>query len=73
MPSKPKLWILADENERSKVYRFEDQEDPEIWMEIRFDKASEHHTHTRSNFNTPGKWHRFEEPIRNYDRQTQSL
>ena len=66
MPARPRLWFLADEDDRSKVFRFEDQEDAEIWIEIRFDKANEHHTHTPCNFNTPGKWHKFEEPIRNY-------
>jgi hypothetical protein len=66
MTSKPKLWILGDENEATKLYRYEDQENPEIWMEIQFDKGTEHFTLTRNNFNTPGKWHRFEEPIRNY-------
>jgi hypothetical protein len=51
---------------RSRPSALRTKETPEIWMEIRFDKKSEHFTHTRCNCNTPGKWHRFPEPIRNY-------
>jgi hypothetical protein len=40
MASKPKLWILADENDQVRVYRFEDRENAEIWMEIRLDKGT---------------------------------
>jgi hypothetical protein len=66
MPSRAKRWFPADEDESHKIFRFEDEGDPEIWMEIWFDKASEHHIRCRCNFNTPGKWHRFEEPLRDY-------
>jgi hypothetical protein len=62
LPSRAKRWFPADENDAFKTFRFEDQEDSEIW----FDKASEHYTRCRCALNTPGKWHRFPEPIRNY-------
>ena len=66
MPSRAKRWFPADEDDTFKTFRFEDQEDSEIWLEIWFDKESEHYTRCRCTFNTPGKWHRFPEPIRNY-------
>jgi hypothetical protein len=30
------------------------------------DKRTEHYTRVRCTYNTPGKWHRLAEPIRNY-------
>jgi len=66
MPSKPKLWILADEDERIKIFRYEGPDDPDLWVEIQFDKTTEHWLRVRCTFNTPGKWHRFEEPIKNH-------
>jgi hypothetical protein len=66
MPSRAKRWFLADENDQCKTFRFEDEEDAEIWLEIWFDKESQHYVKCRCTFNTPGKWHRFEEPLRDY-------
>jgi hypothetical protein len=42
------------------------EEDPEVWLEIWFDKATEHYTRCRCNFNTPWKWHRWPQPLKNY-------
>ena len=66
MPSRAKRWFPADENDQFKTFRHEAEEEPEIWLEIWFDKTTEHFTRCRCNFNTPGKWSRFPEPIRNY-------
>jgi hypothetical protein len=37
--SRAKRWFSVDENEQVETFRFEDQEDAEIWREIRFDRA----------------------------------
>jgi hypothetical protein len=66
MPSRAKRWFVADETEEVKIFRYEDEEDAEIWMEIQFDKETGHYTRVRCTFNTPGKWHRLAEPLRNY-------
>ena len=41
MPSKPKLWMLADEDERSKIFRYEHPEKPDLWVEVRYSKVTE--------------------------------
>lgn len=63
---KPKLWRVADEDERYKVYRLEDDEDPDLWVEVQFDKVASIWKRCRCTFNTPGKWHRLEGNIRNH-------
>jgi hypothetical protein len=66
MPSRAKRWFVADETDEVKIFHYEDEETPEIWLEIQLDKRTEHYTRVRCTYNTPGKWHRLAEPIRNY-------
>jgi hypothetical protein len=67
MPSKPKLWMLADENERFKIFRYQDQKKPDLWVELRYNKVAERWTHVRCAFTEEDSgWHRWEAPIRNH-------
>ena len=68
MPSKPKLWMLADESEQFKIFRYEDQKKPDLWVEIRYNKVTGYWTGVRTAWSTPeGSWQRLsEEPIRNH-------
>jgi len=43
MPLRAKRWFPADENERFKTFRYEHENDPDIWAENRFDKETEHY------------------------------
>jgi hypothetical protein len=65
MPSKPKLWMLADEDERHKIFRYEHPEKPDLWVELRYSKVSGCWTHVRCAF-TEGDGDRWEVPIRNH-------
>jgi len=64
MPSKPKLWMLADEDERSKIFRYEHPEKPDLWVEVRYSKVTECWTAVRCAFSEG--WQRWDEPIRNH-------
>jgi hypothetical protein len=37
MPSRAKRWFVADETDREKIFRYENEETPEIWLEIQLD------------------------------------
>lgn len=64
MPSKPKLWFVADEDERFKVFRYEHPEKADLWVEIRYNKARQRWTRVRTAWTD---WRPLgQEPIRNH-------
>ena len=50
MPTKPKLWMLADEDERSTVFRYEHPEKPDLWVELKYNKVTGYWTGVRTAF-----------------------
>jgi hypothetical protein len=65
MPSRAKRWFPANETDEFKTFRFEDEESG-VWIEIWYDKRTGYYTRVRNHLNTPGKWSRLPEPIKNY-------
>jgi hypothetical protein len=65
MPSKPKLWMLAHEDERYKIYRYKSQEGLGIWAEIQFDKVTETHPRIRCNWDD-GRWCRLSDSVKHH-------
>ena len=60
--------MLADEDERFKIFRYEDQKKPDLWVELKYNKVTGYWTGVRTAWSTPeGSWQRLgSEPIKNH-------
>jgi hypothetical protein len=68
MPSRPKRWLLGDEDERFKLYHYEapDGSGSGLWIDMRYIKATQLFTRIRSNALGEGAWMRFDPPQANF-------
>jgi hypothetical protein len=67
--SKPKQWVLADQNEKFRVFRYEAPEVAEsgLWVEVRWSIKRELYTAFRSNAVDDGvSWVPLARPIRHH-------
>jgi hypothetical protein len=68
MPSKPKRWLLGDEDEKCKLYHYEapDGSGSGLWIDLRYVKATQVFNGIRSNAFENEKWMLLRPPQTNY-------
>jgi hypothetical protein len=69
MTHKPKQWVLADQNEKFRIFRYEAKEETEsaLWIDLRWSITRELYVAFRSNaFEDSEGWIPFARPVKHH-------